>query len=134
MDLSLKADKKRPHHYLIGVATHPATNKKNAGKFYVKYGPLYFNHDDIEELQHAVFMIKDKVFKTSSKEAVAMSGREELILAISSMELAAKFNHCTIHHFSSDRTIDDHYFDTIVNLANTIDSYKELLYKSSIRG
>jgi hypothetical protein len=132
MNLGIKADKKRPHHYLIGVAIHPASNKQNAGQFYVKYGPLYFHHEDIEELQHAVYMVKDKVFKTTNKEAVEMSGRKELILSISSMELAAKFNQCTLHHFSSDVIIDDHYFDTIVKLANTIDSYKELLYKSSI--
>jgi len=134
MNFDIKADPNRPHHYLIGVAVYPATNRKNAGKMYVKYGPLYFNHKDIEELQHAVMMVKDKVFKTTNKEALEMSERRELVLDISSMQLASHHNQCTLHHFSSDLLIDDDYFDLIVKLANTIDSYKDLLYKSSIRG
>lgn len=133
MDLSIKADPSRPHHYFIAVAIHsPQAGKPRAGKYYLKYGPLYFNHSDIIDLQHAAMLTTDKLFKTSSKEALSVCNRE-IAHSISAMKIAARVNQCTMHHFSSDILIDEEHFEMIVNLSNHDVFYEELLDKALMR-
>lgn len=128
----IKADVKRPHHYFIGVAMHQLTAERSKqGTVFLKYGPLYFHHSDIEDLQHVLMLTQDKIFKTTTKEALSTC-KNDIFHSLYSMLLAARVNQCTIHHFSSDLIIEDEYFELIVNLSNTCESHKDLLYKSKI--
>ena len=49
------------------------------------------------------------------------------------MQLSAQANECTTHHFSSPVELDDEWFITLVDLANTSEHNKELLEKSRMR-
>jgi hypothetical protein len=127
----LKADKKLPHHYLISVAADSAKSS-TPGKLRLKHGPLYFTHEDIELVRSAAILSKDKLFKTSSKQALDNFECCGLAIAIRGMELAAAANDCTMHHFSSAFPVDEEWFVTLVDLANTLEHNKELLRKSRV--
>jgi hypothetical protein len=133
MTIDLKVDKDRPHHYIIGVAIHPATSN-NAGKMYLKYRPVYFHNDDVEKVQHAIMLSRDKLFKTTGVEAVKATDCEKLVGTLSSLKLAAAANMCTLHHFSSEHKMDITDFEILINGAERLESTKELLKKSAIRG
>ncbi len=130
----LKTDSKLPHHYIISVGMHPATaTAKEAGKLFLKYGPLYFHNSDVDKLRDAVMMSEDKVFKTTQKEALKMYNVQTIVASISAMKLAAAANQCTIHHFSSADEMRDEEFVTLVTAANTSPSTRRLLIDSDIR-
>ena len=134
MNLKINTDPKLPHHYIIGVCVHPATAGKNAGKMYLKYRPIHFTNEDVEKMHHAAMLSIDKLFKTTNSEAIAAVGCEQLSNELSSMKMASAANQCTMHHFSTEFETDVESFEIIVKLANTLDYYKEVLKKSSMRG
>jgi len=133
MKFEIKTDPKLNYHYIIAVGVHPATSS-NAGKMYLKYTPIHFTNSDVGSMQHAAMLTKDKLFKTTGSEALAATGMGELAATISSLKLAAAANQCTLHHFSSEWEIDDDWFTTLVELANTSDHNKQLLKQSAMRG
>lgn len=134
MNLTLKTDPKLFHHYIIGVAVHPATAGKEAGIMYLKYRPIHFTNEEVESMQHAAMLSVDKLFKTTNAEALAAGNCEKLANELSSVKMASMANQCTLHHFSSEFQMDEENFETIVNLANNLNYYKDLLKQSSIRG
>jgi hypothetical protein len=128
----LKIDPKLPHHYIISVGMKPMTDK-DAGKIYLKHGPLYFTNQDVENVRSAAILSKDKLFKTDSKQALQNFKCLEIASSIRGMQLAAYANDCTVHHFSSAFVIGLDWFETLVDLANTSEHNKELLEKSRVR-
>jgi len=134
MNLKLKTDPKLFHHYIIAVAVHQATAGKDAGKMYLKYKPIYFTNDEVKKMQYASVLFKDKLFKTTNSEAISAAGCEQLTSEISAIKMAVMANQCTLHHFSAEFEIDEDSFETIVNLANKHNYYKDLLKQASIRG
>lgn len=133
MKFEIKTDPKLPHHYIIAVGVHPATSS-NPGQMFLKYRPVYFTNEDVDSMQHAAMLSKDKLFKTSSSEALDAVGCSGFAATISSLKLAAEVNQCTLHHFSSEFMIEEHWFENLVEMANTSDHNKQLLKQSSIRG
>jgi hypothetical protein len=131
----LKTDSNLPHHYIISVAMHPATAGKKAGKYYLKYRPMYFHNNEIAKLRDVAIMIQDKLFPTSQAEALDIFGLKEKAMSFSMMKLAAKVNMCTLHHFSSEHEIilDEEWFCEFVNQANSIESIKEQLRDAEIK-
>ena len=130
--IPLKVDPKLFHHYLIGVSMHGIRMKEKAGQMFLKYGPIYFTNDDVDKVLTAVMLSDDKLFKTTEKEALTIHGCKDLVSNIGSMRMSINVNQCTLHHFSSGVEIDDEWFVTMVRLANTSPSNKELLDKSRI--
>lgn len=128
----IKTDPNSPHHYLISVGVH-TVQSATPGKMFMKHGPLYFSNDDVVKMQGASIMSKDKLFKTSSKQALKNFGCTELAISISGMSLAAAANQCTIHHFSSPIKLDEKWFENLVDLANTSEYNQKLLKESRIR-
>lgn len=124
----IKADPKLCHHYIIGVAMRSMNaGPKQRGKMFLKYGPIYFHHKDIENVQNAALMSIDKVFKTSPKEASEMYDCSSLVIGITGMKMAAAANQATLHHFSSEYEIDDDWFDGFVKNANISKSIRRQL-------
>lgn len=131
----LNADPKLPHHYIIGVAIHPMNSgPKNRGKMFLKYGPVYFHHKDIQNVQNAALMSVDKVFKTSPKEASDMYDCRELVVAINGLKMAASANQASLHHFSSEFEIPDDWWEGYIKNANTVESIKEQLDAARMSG
>jgi len=130
----LKYDKSRPHHYIIAVGVHSLHSKRNAGKFFLKYRPVYFTNKDIEKVQHALMLSNDKLFKTSKQEAIQSCECDDLVYTLTCVRLGANMNNCTLHHFSSEQPMAEEDFDTIVDLANRSKHSNQLLMKSIIRG
>ena len=131
----LNADPKLPHHYMIGVAMHAMNaGPKHRGKMFLKYGPIYFHHKDIENVQNAALMSIDEVFKTTPKEASEMYDCQSLVVAIHGLKLAASANQATIHHFSSECEIPEDWWEGYVNNANSIESIREQLDAARING
>lgn len=133
----IKADPKLPHHYIIGVAMHDMkSGPEKRGKMFLKYGPLYFHHKDIENVQNAALMSVDKVFKTTPKEAGEMYNCSSLVAGIYGLKLAAASNNATLHHFSSEYNIPDaeEWFDGFVNNCNKIESMREQLDDARMPG
>ena len=126
----IKADPKLPHHYIVGVSMYDMrASPKRRGKMFLKYGPVYFHHKDIENVQDAAMMSVDKVFKTSPKEASDMFECRNLVVAINGLKLAASANNSSLHHFSSAFEIPDasDWFDGFVKNANIADSIRRQL-------
>jgi len=134
MDLAIKTDPKLFHHYIIAVGMHPMTSKKHAGEMFLKYRPIHFTNNDVEGMQHAAMLSKDKLFKTSSLEAVKTVGLEELSASLSALKLGASANQCTLHHFSSEFEMSEEDFEVLIKAANISESSKSLLLNSIIRG
>jgi len=134
MNLELKTDPKLFHHYIIAVGIHPMTSKEKSGEMFLKYRPIYFTNDDIESMQHAAMLTQDKLFKTSSHEAVKTVGCEQLSSSLAAIKLSAAANQCTLHHFSSEFKMKEEDFEVLIKAANISDSSKALLLNSIIRG
>ena len=135
MKFAIKSNPEKPYHYIIAVAVHPATSGVElAGQMFLKYRPIHFTNDDIEKLQHAAIISKDKLFETSNSEAFAMVGMTQFAAEFSSFKMASMANLCSLHHFETDFEVDEDDFALIVDLANTSDYFKEKLKNSSIRG
>ena len=83
---------------------------------------------------NAAILSEDKLFKTTYAEAVKTCDCERVTAELSAMFKSAQANMCTLHHFSSEFETDEESLAIIVKLANTLDYYKDLLKKSSIRG
>lgn len=132
MKLKLKTDPKLSHHNIIGVAIHPATAGKDAGKMFLKYN-IHFTNKDVVNVMNASILAEDKLFKTTNSEAIKAYGCERVAGEITALKMSARANQCTLHHFSTEYETDEEHFVTIVKLANTHDYYKDLLKKSSIR-
>lgn len=128
----LKIDPKIPHHYIITVGIHPIISK-NAGKLFMKHGPLYFTNDDVDNVRGAAILAQDRLFETTDEEALKNFGCLSLASAIRCIRLAAAANQCTIHHFSSEYKLNDEWFVTLVDLANISEHNRELLKKSRMR-
>ena len=133
MLVDLKTDKKLPHHYLITVAIHPATSKTNAGKMFLKHGPLYFSNNDVDRVRSALLLSNDKLFKTSQKQALKNFNCSGIVSMVRGMDLARSVNLCSMHHFSSPCEIEDEWFANLVDMANRLEHNKELLHKSRVR-
>ncbi len=128
----LKVDPDLPHHYIIGICMKPIDDK-NAGQIYLKYGPLHFTNDDIIDCYHGIKLSEDKVFKTSKSESMEVFDPKGILASISSMQLAARANMGTLHHFSTEYPIDDEWFVSLIETAH-LESTKKLLKEARIRG
>ena len=127
----LKIDKSLPYHYLIGVAAKPMTSK-NVGEIFLKYGPLYYNNNDVKRMSNVVARSTDKVYVQSQLEAAEAENCTEMISSISAMKISCSVNECTLHHFSSAEKLDDDDFVLLVKLANTDKSSKKKLMEARI--
>ena len=133
---NLKADPNLPHHYIIGVAIHSMRSGPEVrGKMFLKYGPVYFNHSDIENVQNAAMLSVDKVFKTTAAQASETFNCRELVVAITGLKLAASTNQATLHHFSSEFEFEnpDEVFEQLVASANISESTRRQLDDAKIR-
>lgn len=128
----LKIDKNRPHHYLISVATKPMTSAEEAGKRFLKHGPLHFHNDHVDILRNALLLSKDEIFKTTLEEALELYKIGWLVNSIGGMRLAAAANQATLHHFSSDELLDDNYFIKLIGLTNISKYSRGLLNESKV--
>lgn len=128
----LKTKHELPHHYLIGVIMEPMTAGKSAGKMILKYGPLYFHNDDVARLQDALLLSQDKLFPTSTHDALHIHKVKGLVGAINGMKLACSINSATMHHFSTAMKVGDDDFLMIVELANKSDEGRKALDDSRI--
>ena len=113
----LKIDDKLFYHFFISVGIKDMY-AVDRGKMFLKHGPLKFTNDEVKLMQQAALMSKDKLFKTTNKEALEMYDMSELSSSIGAMQIAAAANQCTIHHFSSDFEINDDYWEGFVERAN----------------
>lgn len=130
--IPLKVDSKLPHHYLIGVAMHNLNAGKDAGKIYLKYGPVHFTNKDVNKVLNAIMLSEDKLFKTTEKQALKIHDCSELVAIIGAIRFSIRANEGSFHHFSSAYEIEDEWFASLVDLANRSQSNKELLEKSRI--
>ena len=131
--MQLKVDPKRPHHYVIGVAVKSMRNN-DPGKVYLKYGPVYYSNEDVAKVRDAKLLSEDRLFKTSSSDALSINECSQLVHSLTAMKHSASANDCTLHHFSSEHTLDDEVFKTLVETANFSKSSMKLLTDSRIRG
>ena len=131
--MKLKVDPKLFHHYIVAVAIHPASAGDKAGQMYLKYRPVHFTNDDVEKVQNASMLVKDKLFETNSAEAVKITGCDEIVTQLSGLRLAAAVNQCTMHHFSSEFELEEENFITLIESANKDEYLKKLLKQSLIR-
>lgn len=105
----------------------------NPGRFQLKYGPVYYTNNDIDLVAKALSLSKDKLFKTSTEEAMKVHDCEELIVTISAMLFSAKVNHASIHHFVTEEKVNEEWFESLVESANSVESSRRLLFDSRIR-
>jgi hypothetical protein len=127
----LKADPKLPHHYFVAVEMKPM-NSNNAGKMFLKYRPFYLNHSQIEKFRDIALLTQDKLFQTSQVEALEMYGLRDVAKEFAMLKLSAKVNQCTMHHFSSEFEIDEEWFASFVDQANSSKISKEKLLNAKI--
>jgi hypothetical protein len=133
----LKVDPKNPHHYIIGVAIKDM-HSKNRGQMYVKYGPLYFTNDDVQNVANAKTLLDDKIYRDIYKmkpgEIYVTTECNEIIMTLIGIKIAARANNATLHHFSSSYELPnaEKFFDDYVERANIVNS-KEMKGLDSAR-
>lgn len=128
----LKADKKHPHHYIIGVEVCPATAGKMAGQYRLKYGPIYFHHKHIQRIEDCIIRINDKIFRQTQTEALKIEGIHDIIVGISAMRLSCRSNDCTMHHISCLFEVRNEDLQHVVNAANFDKTSKQQLMSSIV--
>lgn len=127
----LKVNPKLPHHYFIAVGIKPIQDK-NPGELFLKYRPFYIHHSQIEKMKNAAILAQDKLFPTTSVEALKIFGVHTLVRTFNSFRLAATVNLCSLFHFSSDFEIDEEWFETFVKSANKCKTTKRKLFDAKI--
>lgn len=115
----LNLEPERPIHYIIGVAVHSHPRSEKRGQLYMKYGPIVFTNNDVENLKLALETHKMEIPQTSLDDALKTFDVQHLVLSMSAFMMSCRANNCTVHHFSSDAAFDDAYFDDFLELANT---------------
>jgi hypothetical protein len=128
----LKIDKKFKHHYIFSVKAKPMKSD-NPGEMYLKHGPIHFTNKDVVNVQNALILSQDKLFKTDRKQALKNFKCTDVVGSIGSLQLAANANECTVHHFSSEFELDDNWFVELVKRANASPFDKELLMKAKVK-
>jgi len=128
---TLKTDSSLPYHYLIGVAIH-SMRSKNAGKMFLKYGPIYYTNNDVKRMSNVISRCTDKIYVQTQEEAAKAENCVDLIASMSAMKLSCNVNDCTLHHFSSAEKLDDDAFVLLVKLANTDKSSRKKLKGAKI--
>ena len=118
------------YHYIIGVATYPATSKK-AGKFYMKYF-IKYSKEVLEEIILVETMVRNKMWPTTYEEALKGTKHIKIINNFNGLLIAARINQTTLHHFITDFEVEEKFFSEIVELANKVESQKKLLDESKI--
>ena len=129
---SLNIDKNRPYHYLIGVCVHSAQSGKNAGKLYLKYGPVKFTNHDIANVRDALRMANDGWIKVDQSQALKNFGCRDLVCMISAMLYSLRANMGTLHHFSSEFELENEFFEKMVKRANNSKHDRDLLSRSEV--
>lgn len=131
----LKVDPDLPHHYIFSVGIKDM-RCKDAGKMFLKHGPIYFSNQDVERVQTAVILKEDKLYrdfyKVTQKQILEIAECSEIVNSITMLKMAAMVNNCSMHHFSTEIEIDnpEKFFVDYVENANKIDSIKEKLYEA----
>jgi len=125
------------HHYLIAVAVESAVSS-NPGKMYMKYLPIHWTSEDTKKLNIAKETSECKLFPSgiTMDQALDMFAKDSrhLLSTMDGFFMSVIANQCSIHHFTSEFEIEEIWFEELANMANTIESSKELLNKSKIRG
>jgi hypothetical protein len=135
----LKIIEERPHHYLVGVGVK-TPRSSTPGKLYLKYGPIYFHNDDVENVQFAIKLYHDKIYrgiyKVTPEQIYKISKCEYIITTIVALRIASRINDISIHHFSTEFELHDdgkEYFKFMVEIANDPNSReRQLLDKARI--
>ena len=128
----LKIVPKLFYHFFISVGVRDMHSDRR-GEMYLKHGPLKFTNDDVKKMQDSAMMAADKLFETTSKEALAMNGMSELSSSIWSMQIATAANNCTIYHFSSEGDIEDTFWKDFIKRANKNEHERRMLLNAEIR-
>lgn len=132
-EFDIKADKRLFHHYIIAVGMDNDIRSEKCGRFYLKYKPIHFTHDDIEKVRDALMLSQDKVFKTTQKEASTLYECDELIHSLTCVKYACLANSLVLHHFSSQEEIEEEIFVGIVENAHRNDRFRDLLKESILK-
>ena len=119
------------YHYIIGVATHPALAGEKAGKLYMKYF-LSYSKEELREFNLAKTMVENKMWPTTYTEALEGTKCNSLLGNLFALQMGVQANQATLHHFTTNLKMDDKFFESLVNLANTNENNRKLLNKSRI--
>jgi hypothetical protein len=128
----LNLDPNRPIHYIIGVAVHSHPRSKKRGQLYMKYGPIVFTNNEVENLKLALETHKMEIPRTPLDEALKLFDVGSLVSSMSAFMMSCRANNCTIHHFSTNESINEDYFDHMLELANKNEGMLEYLQKSEV--
>jgi hypothetical protein len=127
----LKADPNLPHHYIIAVAVKPIQSK-TPGNLFLKYRPFYIHHSQIEKLRDAAILTQDKLFSTTSAQALKIFGVYELAKTFSMFKVSCQVNMCSLFHFYSKFKIDEEWFKTFVKNTNSSESERKKLFDAKV--
>jgi len=106
------------HYYIIGVAIKPMTSD-DPGKMFLKYKPIHVTPADIDDAMKALKLSKDKLFKTSYRDAVTTFEVGEKSQILHMLQLSCQVNDATLHCFVLEEELEDpeEFFDELISLA-----------------
>jgi len=87
----------------------------------------------LKNVQDAILLSRDEIFQTTTEESCKIHNCQSLVMALIGMKMAAKANHATMHHFSSELEIEEEWFVTLVEQANNSKSTKKTLMEAKIK-
>ena len=132
---SLNADPNMPHHYIVSVCMKELSLSKNPGELFMKYRPIYLNHDDIVNIQNAVLLSNDKLFKTNKADAIKIHNCQEIVSTLSGLRISTMANKGSLHHFFTTHKLEapESFFDDFVKRANTHQQTRNKLMSSMMK-
>jgi len=106
---------------------------EDRGKLYLKYGPIVFTNEDVQNLKLALDTHKMVISKTSLQDALKLFNVSSIVATFSAFLISCRTNMCSVHHFSSDSAFDDDYFEELVNKANKDKGIFRYLKEAEVR-
>jgi hypothetical protein len=129
----LNSDPEFLHHYIIGVVKNEEDKK-----MFLKYGPIYYSHENIENIKKALTLRDDKIYtniyKMSATEIYNMFHCSALVMSLISFKVLYQEKLATVHYFPYKDEISDpkDFFTTYVKRANKYELEREGLRNSKL--
>ena len=119
---------------LFGVAVKSAKCGDNAGKFFLKYGPIYYQEKDLENTKEAKFLFEDKLLPSgiTRDQACEITGCDSLLRTFSMFVRSCDANDATMHLFKTEEKLEEDYIEMLIENANNHKSFRKILNNSKI--
>jgi hypothetical protein len=105
--------KQKKYRYIIGVTLNHPKNIAEEVTYSIKYF-LEITEKEWEQYSFAIFMSKDKLWKTNLETSLKITKSERLHSILNMMSISARCNDVTLHSFNTTFKATEEDFDYLL--------------------